>query len=55
MNTNQPPMKTGLLEFLRNSVGSQFVIPVYQRNYDWKKDNCLALFNDVIGTNKTES
>ena len=26
----------------------QYQIPVYQRNYDWKKDNCLALFNDVI-------
>lgn len=33
-----------------------FVIPVYQRNYDWKKENCLQLFNDVlnlIGNNKT--
>lgn len=26
----------------------QYQIPVYQRNYDWKKDNCLALLNDVI-------
>lgn len=26
----------------------QYQIPVYQRNYDWKKDNCLELFNDVI-------
>ncbi len=25
----------------------QYQIPVYQRNYDWKKDNCLELFNDV--------
>lgn len=23
-------------------------IPVYQRNYDWKKDNCEQLFDDVI-------
>ena len=29
------PTKTGLLELLRNSSGSQFVIPVYQRNYTW--------------------
>lgn len=35
MNEQQPPIKTGLLEFLRKSVGSQFVIPVYQRNYTW--------------------
>lgn len=26
----------------------QYQIPVYQRNYDWKKDNCLELFNDII-------
>lgn len=26
----------------------QYQIPVYQRNYDWMKDNCLELFNDVI-------
>lgn len=34
MNT-QPPKNTGLLEFLKASVGCQFVIPVYQRNYTW--------------------
>ena len=26
----------------------QYQIPVYQRNYDWKKDNCAELYNDVI-------
>ncbi|NLK43060.1 MAG: DUF262 domain-containing protein, partial [Tissierellia bacterium] len=31
----QPPMRTGLLDFLKNSSGCQFVIPVYQRNYTW--------------------
>lgn len=33
-----------------------FVIPVYQRNYDWDKDNCHQLYLDVkslIGTNMT--
>lgn len=33
-----------------------FVIPVYQRNYDWKRENCLQLFNDVMNltiTHKT--
>ena len=24
----------------------QFIIPVYQRNYDWLIDNCEQLFND---------
>lgn len=26
----------------------QFVIPVYQRNYDWLIDNCDQLFNDLV-------
>lgn len=26
----------------------QFVIPVYQRNYDWKNTECSELFNDII-------
>lgn len=30
----------------------QFVIPVYQRNYDWKKDNCRQLYDDLIKTAK---
>lgn len=24
------------------------IIPVYQRNYDWKIDNCNQLFNDIV-------
>lgn len=30
--------------------GSQkrFIIPVYQRNYDWKKENCKQLFDDLV-------
>lgn len=34
-----------------------FVIPVYQRNYDWKKDNCKKLFDDIenICKKKTEN
>ena len=35
MNTQQAPVKTGLLDFFRTSSGNQFVIPVYQRNYTW--------------------
>ena len=26
-----------------------FVVPVYQRNYDWEDDNCQKLFHDIIG------
>lgn len=41
---NQPPIKTGLLELLRKSVGSQFVIPVYQRNYTWTANKEVKQF-----------
>ncbi len=27
----------------------QFVIPVYQRNYDWKNAECNKLLHDIIG------
>lgn len=26
----------------------RFVIPVYQRNYDWKLENCKQLFDDLV-------
>lgn len=26
----------------------QFVIPVYQRNYDWTNSECKELLNDII-------
>lgn len=34
--------------------GSQkrFIIPVYQRNYDWKKENCKQLFDDLVSVIK---
>lgn len=32
------PRRVGLLDLLRTSVGCQFVIPVYQRNYTWTAD-----------------
>ena len=36
-----------LLEFLEGS-RKRFVIPVYQRNYDWKTENCKQLFDDLV-------
>lgn len=41
-----------LLKFMEGS-DKRFVIPVYQRNYDWKKDNCQQLFNDLLDVIKT--
>ena len=35
MQQENIPIKTGVLDLLRNSVGSQYVIPAYQRNYTW--------------------
>lgn len=30
-----------------------FVVPVYQRNYDWQDDHCKQLFQDVFLLLKT--
>ena len=35
---------TGFME----GADKRFVIPVYQRKYDWKLDNCRQLFDDLI-------
>ncbi|NJL55796.1 DUF262 domain-containing protein [bacterium] len=33
---------------------TQFVVPVYQRNYDWKRQQCRQLLDDIltVGSNK---
>lgn len=36
-----------LIEYMDSS-STQFVIPVYQRNYDWKQENCKQLFDDLV-------
>lgn len=33
---------------------TQFVIPVYQRNYDWKDTQCKQLFDDILATGNKE-
>ncbi|MBT9831872.1 DUF262 domain-containing protein [Clostridium baratii] len=40
-----------LLRFLDSS-DTNFVIPVYQRNYDWKKEQCKQLYDDLINVIK---
>lgn len=42
-----------LVKFLEGA-DNRFIIPVYQRNYDWKQDNCKQLFNDLIKVIKDE-
>ncbi len=41
------------LHFLEGS-DKHFVIPVYQRNYDWKKEHCTQLFDDLIDLSNTK-
>ena len=31
---------------------TQFIIPVYQRNYDWTEDHCRQLFDDIFEVGK---
>lgn len=39
--------EVGLNSFLSQSK-TQFVIPVYQRNYDWTETQCVQLLNDIL-------
>ena len=36
-----------LIEYMEGSK-KRFLIPVYQRNYDWKLDNCKQLYDDLV-------
>lgn len=36
-----------IVEFLEGSK-KRFIVPVYQRNYNWKKENCKVLFDDLV-------
>ncbi len=35
-----------------SQANTQFIIPVYQRNYDWKKEQCQQLIDDILNTGK---
>jgi uncharacterized protein with ParB-like and HNH nuclease domain len=50
------PVRTSVLEFIQKSMGSQFVIPVYQRNYTWKaKEEVDTFLYDVESLLRDES
>ena len=38
--------KSSAIEFLQRDYN--FIIPVYQRNYDWRKEQCQQLFDDLL-------
>ncbi|WP_121054482.1 DUF262 and DUF1524 domain-containing protein [Helicobacter pylori] len=37
-----------LLRFFKENQNNQFVIPIYQRLYSWKKEQCEQLWDDII-------
>lgn len=39
--------KNNISQFITSN-NTCFVIPVYQRNYDWKEDNCKRLWDDIL-------
>ena len=49
-------MKGSECKFLKFMEGAskRFVIPVYQRNYDWKIENCKQLFDDLVKISQTD-
>lgn len=36
-----------LIEYMEGSK-KRFIIPVYQRNYDWKTEDCKQLYDDLV-------
>lgn len=41
-----------LVGFMANPM-AQLIIPVYQRNYDWKVENCKQLYSDLVKLKKS--
>ncbi|GAA6995698.1 DUF262 and DUF1524 domain-containing protein [Helicobacter pylori] len=39
---------TTLLNFIKDNQKNQLVIPIYQRLYSWKKEQCKQLWDDII-------
>ena len=48
-------MKGSECKFVKYMEGSdkRFVIPVYQRNYDWKTENCKQLYDDLVKSSRS--
>ncbi|MGY1681986.1 GmrSD restriction endonuclease domain-containing protein [Geodermatophilus sp. SYSU D01176] len=45
--------EASLLQFLKKS--PQFVIPIYQRTYSWRRDECLQLWTDIMRAGRENS
>jgi len=46
MENEQTPKRVGLLQLLKITMGNQFVIPVYQRNYTWTANKDVKQYFD---------
>jgi uncharacterized protein with ParB-like and HNH nuclease domain len=46
--------ETNLNRFLAQT-DTQFVIPVYQRNYDWTETECKQLMNDILAVGSDDN
>lgn len=44
---------SNIQEFL-STTKTVFVVPVYQRNYNWQNENCEILFGDIVNIIETE-
>ena len=44
---------THLSKFMQHQ-DTQFIIPIYQRNYDWTEINCKQLLDDIISVGKSQ-
>ena len=42
-----------LTDFL-SKTDTQFIIPIYQRNYDWSKTHCEQLLSDIIDAGQSK-
>lgn len=45
--------ETTVLNFI-GGLDKVFIIPPFQRNYDWGEKNCIELFNDIVKACKTK-
>jgi len=45
--------QSNFLTFLQGT--KQFIIPIYQRTYSWKKEQCSKLFDDILKITKDHS
>ena len=46
-------LDSNLLRFMEGA-DKRFVIPVYQRNYDWKKEHCETLLEDLLAVYRND-